>query len=478
MHESEVSLSNLAQALSSQVNATVKQADTSLLWLVTELESSAGEPIDIRRINRLMELQMLQLEQLKELFVIDSRGAPLANTGLNMPETLKFSDRQYFRHHELHNDRRPHIGHSIRSRTSGDWVMTITRRFNQPDGRFGGVVVATISLEHFLSLYRTIDVGVNGVVTLISGDARILVRWPFHEGDIGKDLSNAPLFTELLPKAPYGTATARSAVDGVDRIVGYRRVEDYPLITFIALDRYESLAAWREETFFSVGLMFLLLSILGALSYRLIRLMQRQNYVQLALFLAQEQLLDNAATLRAQALEDGLTGLANRRFFDQYLPDEMGRARRERRKIALLLIDVDYFKRFNDEHGHLAGDECLRVVAETISQTIRRPGDMAFRYGGEEFAVVLPGADSRGALIVAETIRKAIETAEVIGTQGTVLRAAVSIGLVSVEPTSEHTPDIIISAADRALYSAKESGRNRTVDALWISKEPASNIML
>jgi diguanylate cyclase (GGDEF)-like protein len=317
-----------------------------------------------------------------------------------------------------------------------------------------------------IGLDPAIDVGLNGVVTLISGDARILVRRPFHEGDIGKDLSKGPLFTELLPKRPYGTATARSAVDGVDRIVGFRRVEDYPLITFVALDRYENLAAWRKETLLSLGLMFLLLSILGTLSYRLIRLMQQQNHVQRALFLAQEQLLENATKLQAQALEDGLTGLANRRFFDQYLTDEMGRARRERQKLALLMLDVDHFKRFNDEHGHLAGDECLRAVAEKIRQTIKRPGDMAFRYGGEEFAVVLPGADSQGAMVVAETIRKAIETAEFVGTQGTALRVTVSIGLVSIQPTPEDTPDLILSAADKALYSAKTSGRNGTVDAL------------
>lgn len=478
LHESETSLSNLAQALSSQVHATFKQADTSLLWLVTELESSAGKPIDIRRIHRLMELQMLQLVQLKELFVIDAQGVPLASTELDMPVSLNYSDRQYFQHHQRHNDRLPHIGRSIRSRTSGDWVMTISRRFNQPDGRFGGVVVATISLEHFLSLYRAINVGVNGVVTLISGDARILVRSPFNEVDLGKDLSKGPLFTELLPKAPYGTATARSAVDGVDRIVSYRRVEDYPLITFVALDRYESLAAWRKETFFSVGLMSLLLAIVGALSYRLIRLMQRQNHVQLALILAQEQLLDNAVMLQAQALEDGLTGLANRRFFDQYLPDEMGRARRAQQKLALLMIDVDHFKRFNDEHGHLAGDECLRVVADTINRAIKRPGDMAFRYGGEEFAVVLPGVDSRGALVVAEAIRKAVETAQFVATHGAVLRATVSIGLVSMQPAPEQAPEVFISAADKALYSAKGSGRNKSVDAFWASKEPVSSSML
>lgn len=466
LHESEVALSNLAQALSSQVQATFKQADTSLLWLVTELESSAAEPVDRLRIQRLMELQMLQLKQLKELFVIDSSGAPLASTDLSMPASLNYSDRQYYQHHLLHDDRLPYIGHSIRSRTSGEWVITITRRFNQPDGRFGGVVVATISLEHFLSLYRNIDVGVNGVVTLISGDAQILVRRPFHEGDIGKNVSKGQLFTELLPKAPYGTATARSIVDGVDRIIGFRRVEEYPLITFIALDRYESLAAWRKETLFSVGLMFFLLSILCPLSYRLIRLMQQQNHVQRALFMAQEQLLENATKLQTQALEDGLTGLANRRFFDQYLSDEMGRARRERQKLALLMLDVDHFKRFNDEHGHLAGDECLRAVAEKISQTIKRPGDMAFRYGGEEFAVVLPGADSRGAMVVAETIRKAIEEAEFVGTQGAALRVTVRIGLVSIQPTPEDTPDLILSAADKALYSAKASGRNRTADAL------------
>ncbi|MBB6342349.1 diguanylate cyclase (GGDEF)-like protein [Pseudomonas fluvialis] len=469
LHESEVALSNLAQALSSQVHATFKQTDTSLLWLVSELESAGTLPADAQQIRQLLELQLTHLEQLKGLFIIDAKGIPSVTTVANMPANLNYADRAYFKHHRAHDDRLPHIGHSIRSRTSGEWVMTISRRFNHPDGRFGGVVVATITLEHFLSLYRNINTGTNGAVTLISGDARVLVRRPFNEGDIGKDLSNGPLFTELLPKAPYGTATARSAVDGVERIVGYRRVDEYPLITFVALDREESLAAWRKETLFSVGLMLLLLSILGALSYRLIRLMRRQNYVQLALFLAQEQLLDNAAKLQAQALEDGLTGLANRRLFDQYLLDEMGRARREQLRLALLMIDVDHFKRFNDQHGHLAGDECLQIVASRIRQTIKRPGDMAFRYGGEEFAVVLPGADASGALVVAEAIRKAIESSDILKVRGEAVKVTASIGLCSVLPGPAETPESLIQAADRALYAAKLAGRNRTVDeSSWL----------
>lgn len=471
LHESEVALSNLAQALSSQVQATFKQTDTSLLWLVSELESVGTFPVESQRIRRLMELQLTQLQQLKGLFVIDAQGIPLVTTVADMPANLNYADRAYFKHHRAHDERLPHIGHSIRSRTSGEWVMTISRRFNRPDGRFGGVVVATITLEHFLSLYRNINTGKNGAVTLISGDARILVRRPFDERDIGKDLSKGPLFTELLPKAPYGTATARSAVDGVDRIVGYRRVDEYPLITFVALDREESLTAWRKETYFSVGLMLFLLSIVGALSYWLIRLMRRQNYVQNALILAQDQLLDNAAKLQAQALEDGLTGLANRRMFDQHLLDEMGRARREQQRLALLMIDVDHFKRFNDQYGHVAGDECLQIVACKINQAIKRPGDMAFRYGGEEFAVVLPGVDSSGALVVAEAIREAIESSEIFKVRGKVVKVTTSIGLCSMLPGPAETPESLIQAADKALYAAKVAGRNRTVDFLWVAQD-------
>lgn len=465
LREKEVALSNLAQTLSSQVQATFKQADTALLWLAAEVEDEGVDTQQIPRLQGLLHAQVNQLDQLKALIVIGEDGRPLLSSVADMPANVNYADRDYFIHHREHADTAPYIGHSIRSRSSGVWVMTVTRRINHADGRFAGVVLASIGLDHFLTLYRSIDVGSHGAISLIAADATLLVRRPFIEADIGKSIAKGPLFTELLPKAPFGTGSIRSIVDGVERLAGYRRVDGYPLIIFVALDRQESLASWRKEALFSAALTALLLLILGALGYRMIRLMRRQNSVQRALLLAQEQLLDVNLALRSQALEDGLTGLANRRLLDQFLQDELGRAKRDHLVVGLLMIDIDHFKHFNDTYGHLLGDECLKAIGALIKNSIRRPGDLASRYGGEEFVVVLPGTDITGAFVVAEQIREAVAGAQIHSDRGAPIRVTVSIGVSALRPLQDDTPEMLIQAADQALYAAKTAGRNRTVMA-------------
>ena len=136
--------------------------------------------------------------------------------------------------------------------------------------------------------------------------------------------------------------------------------------------------------------------------------MKQQDRVQIELLGTQDKLLELNRNLELLALEDALTGLANRRQFDLFIHSEMGRARRNVTGLALLMIDVDHFKPFNDHYGHLAGDECLRNISAIITDNIKRPGDLAARFGGEEFAVVLPGTDYVGAFLVAEKIRRAV----------------------------------------------------------------------
>ncbi len=465
LHEKDVALSNLAQTLSSQVQATIKQADTVLLWLAAEVEAEGMKTQHAPHLQGLLHTQVDQLKQLKALIIIGEDGRPLLSSVADMPANVNYADRDYFIHHREHADTAPYIGHSIRSRSSGVWVMTVTRRINHPDGRFAGVVLASIALEHFLSLYRSIDVGSNGAISLIAADATMLVRRPFVEADIGKSIASGPLFTELLPKAPFGTGTVRSVVDGVERLASYRRVDDYPLVIFVAVDRHESLASWRKEAAFSTALTVFLLLMLGALGYRLVRLIRRQNSVQGELLLAQEQLLDMNLALRSQALEDGLTGLANRRLLDQFLQDELGRAKRDHLVVGLLMIDIDHFKHFNDTYGHLLGDECLKAIGALIKDNIRRPGDLASRYGGEEFAVVLPGTDLTGAFVVAEQIRQAVAEVAIHGENHSPIRVTVSIGVSALRPLQDDTPEMLIQAADQALYAAKEHGRNRTMMA-------------
>lgn len=466
LHDKEVAILNLAQALSSQVQGTIKQVDTALFDLVERLEVDGIASARSSRLQRLLDRQRAELPQLHGLLIFDAQGNWLASAGGVIPPNVTSADREYFIFHRDHPDTGPHIGPSIRARNTGDWVLTVSRRINHADGSFAGVALATIYLEHFLTLYRSMDVGHNGVVNLIAADATIIVRHPFNEADIGTSLAKAPLFSQFLPKAPAGTATIRSVIDGVERIVGYQRVADYPLVMFVGVDRAESLASWRKESWFTAALTALLLVILGTLGYRLVRLMRRQNHVQRALLRAQEQLLEVNQSLHLQALEDGLTGLANRRQFDQFIQDEMGRARRNQSLLALLMIDVDHFKRFNDQYGHLAGDDCLKSVAATIRSSIQRPGDLAARYGGEEFAVVLPGTDAAGAMVLAEKIRLAVEQLQLVQESGELSRVTISIGVSALVPSLGELPAELIAAADRALYLAKSSGRNLAVTAV------------
>jgi diguanylate cyclase (GGDEF)-like protein len=165
------------------------------------------------------------------------------------------------------------------------------------------------------------------------------------------------------------------------------------------------------------------------------------------------------------ALEDALTGLSNRRQFDLFILAEMGRARRAQTSLALLMIDVDHFKSYNDHYGHLAGDECLRKISALITENIKRPGDLAARYGGEEFTVVLPATDYVGAFLVAEKIRRAVQQAGIEHREGVDGMVTVSLGVCAYDPASQTQPDDLVGAADKALYVAKASGRNMSVIA-------------
>lgn len=161
---------------------------------------------------------------------------------------------------------------------------------------------------------------------------------------------------------------------------------------------------------------------------------------------------------------DGLTQVSNRRLFDQYLAAEWQRLQRNGVPLGLILADIDHFKLYNDTYGHLGGDECLKTVAQTLDKVVHRGGDLVCRYGGEEFAVILPETDSKGALAVGEAIRKAIEDLNMEHSTSLVSNAVtLSVGAASVIPVQELTPQWLIERADQALYEAKGRGRNRVV---------------
>ena len=168
--------------------------------------------------------------------------------------------------------------------------------------------------------------------------------------------------------------------------------------------------------------------------------------------------------LAALASTDGLTGLLNRRAFLERMEREWRRAARDSHALALLFIDCDHFKDYNDEYGHIEGDECLRRVSDVLARHAQRPGDLAARYGGEEFVLLLPNTSGRGALIVAEKLRRAVEALSIGHTRNLPYgRVTVSIGLATerLSPKHDSKPEYLLRSADNALYQAKADGRNR-----------------
>jgi diguanylate cyclase (GGDEF)-like protein len=172
------------------------------------------------------------------------------------------------------------------------------------------------------------------------------------------------------------------------------------------------------------------------------------------------------AALKTLAASDGLTGLANRRSFDQTLAVEWARAERTKKPLSLVLVDVDHFKLFNDLHGHQKGDECLRAVASIIGEKALRPADLSARYGGEEFAIVMPETEQRAAVKVAERLRSTLAKLQLKhGAAGAGPLVTFSIGIATRIPDETVSPDWLLMRADEALYAAKHTGRNRVVCA-------------
>ena len=169
--------------------------------------------------------------------------------------------------------------------------------------------------------------------------------------------------------------------------------------------------------------------------------------------------------LKHQANVDSLTQIGNRRYFDEYLAREWARCAREHQYLAIILCDVDHFKAYNDTYGHQAGDECLTKVARGIKEIIKRPADLAFRYGGEEFALILPNTAEREALAIAESVRQQIKLLKIPHDRSTVSNyVTLSLGVSCVIPDSSHPTSLIVNA-DRALYKAKSLGRDRVICA-------------
>lgn len=478
--EVDTSNRNLAQTLNTYAEGVITQSSMLLLGIAERLEVDGTSPVLLERVLYLVNRQEHLLNQLNELLIVDAQGHWLMSSKGAFPEGSESSGRDYFTHHRDDASSGIYIGPPIRSRSTGEWVITISRRYTDAEGQFAGAVVVALGVENFLRLFGKIDIGEKGAIALSTPGGQLLVRHPFREQDLGRDFSQSPNFLRHYVGAMSGTASFRSALDGTERIYAFLRSERYPLVTTVALGRDEALSSWRRQALLTLAVVLGLFLAIALIGWRLTAAMRLRSRAECSLVSAREELLDANRRLEVLAAQDQLTGLANRRRFDEVLEREARRAAREGTPLSLLLIDLDYFKGYNDAYGHVAGDACLQAVCSALAQAVQRPGDMAARYGGEELAVVLPNTDKAGAQQVAERLRARIEGLALEHRISRFGHVTASIGVATTQSdeagatqgatqsaTQGTTPGstqgaavALVEAADRALYRAKAAGRN------------------
>ena len=461
IRQATVANTNLVQAVSQQMDSIFSEIGNILSNIAYELERNDVDAKLIERLQPVLVNQATITEHIHDLFVYDASGAWLATSQAAIPASANNSDRDYFVQHRASASLATLVGKPIVSRSSGVWVIPVSKRFNDPNGKFAGVVLATIKVDYINQLFSKFQIGQQGAVGLFLNDGSILVRRPFFVEDLGKSSVGSSLYA-LMAQQRSGSGQTTSPFDGVERLVSYQHMKDHPMVVAVAVSKHEMLQDWRATTFFQTGWILVLCVFIGLAGGYVVRSVRERLAVELSLGRTRDELTNANSQLAQLVRRDGLTALANRRSFDEVLPQAFAESRRSRLPLTLVMIDVDYFKSYNDLYGHPEGDCCLQQVAKAIQSAARRPHDFVARYGGEEMVMVLPDTDAQGAEVVAEAARKAVAELQLPHTGNPFGHVSVSAGAaVHVPGKYMLTALDLLQAADSALYRAKEEGRNR-----------------
>ncbi|PGH53554.1 hypothetical protein CRT60_27150 [Azospirillum palustre] len=320
------------------------------------------------------------------------------------------------------------------------------------------------------------SLGDKDVIALLRQDRTVLSRAlgkNYDERHLGKVIEPRPYTEPLAPDS--GVFDAASPIDGIQRIVGYQKLRQYGLFVVAMVDREEAFVRSSHAALLGyligvVGTVLLTLASLasGLAIWTIFREYATVQTMNAELKVAHEDLEATHQALKRREMElvllaetDPLCRIPNRRRFMSVADAELVRHRRYRRKFSIIILDIDHFKAVNDNHGHTAGDAVLVGIAQVIQNRLRESDTFA-RIGGEEFAIVLPETDGKGAMVVAENLRQAVSGARIDLDGGHSVTITISIGIASLDEDHTTVSDIL-SRADKALYSAKGSGRNRVV---------------
>jgi diguanylate cyclase (GGDEF)-like protein len=430
-------LDNLASGIDADISRNVELYDLSLRAVVSTMLMPEIKDVSKPIRHLILFDHAATAKHFGAIEVFDAEGRLTIDASTLEPVEENRGDEEFFQVHRDHPDAGLFISRPMLHR--GAYSIVLSRRVSGADGRFLGVVAGSIRFSYFHDLFGRLHLGPEDTITVLRRDATVIMRTPFDLDVIGRSLAHVPGVMRALSE-PSGSYTGLGALDGVPRLLVWRD-GTRPLVVLVGKPWSSILSLWRMEATRIGAILLGLISFVLGVTLFLAREIGRRA-------LAEDKLEELATT-------DALTGLKNRRRFDTAIDAEWRRATRQKTPVALLMIDADHFKCYNDTFGHQAGDQMLVGIAICISDSVRRAGDCAARYGGEEFAVLLPGLSAVEALRVAETIRLKVQQWSEDTT--------VSIGIASLMPAAAMEWSVLVKAADKALYAAKANGRNRSV---------------
>src|SRR3981081_3110503 len=369
-------LENLASGIDADINRNVELYDLSLRAVVSNMVMPELKEISKPIRHLILFDHAATAKHFGAIQVFDAEGKLTIDASTLDPVPDNRSDEEFFQVHRDQPDAGLFISRPMLHR--GAYSIVLSRRITGTEGSFLGVVAGSIRFSYFHDLVSRLNLGQDDIITGFRRAAPVIMRTPFDIDLIGKNLGHVPGVVRALSE-PSGSFAGWGALDGVPRLLVWRDGTQ-PLVVLVGKPWSSIFKLWRTEVPRIAAIMTaLVLFVLGV-----------------TLFLAREigRRAQAEDKLEELATTDALTGLKNRRKFDSAIEAEWRRAARHKTPLALLMIDADHFKSYNDTHGHQAGDQVLVGVAICISDSVRRAGDCVARYGGEEFAVLLPGLAS------------------------------------------------------------------------------------
>ncbi|WP_213773475.1 diguanylate cyclase [Bradyrhizobium sp. dw_78] len=433
-------LDNLASSIDADISRNLELYDVSLRAVAGSLVMPELKDVSKPIRQLILFNQAASAKHFGAIEVFDPEGRLTIDASTLDPPAEDRSDEEYFSIHRDHPDVGLFISRPMLHR--GSYAIVLSRRITGADGRFLGVVVGSIRFSYFHELFSRLRLGPSDSITVVRRDGTVIMRTPFDLDVIGKNIGDVPGVKRALSE-PSGSYTGLSVLDSERRLYVWRDSTN-PLVVIVGKPWRDLLNLWQEEAVRIGATMTALVLFMLAVTLFLAREIGRRAQ-------AEDKLEELATT-------DALTGLKNRRKFDATIDEEWRRAIRQQMPLALLMIDADHFKTYNDTFGHQAGDQVLIGIAICISDSVHRAGDCVARYGGEEFAVLLPGLAPMDALTVAEKIRLKVQQ----WSDGSQQINTVSIGVASMIPGATTDWCDLVRAADKALYAAKANGRNQS----------------